>query len=227
MFAYACDRYVPLVCNVGGGSDQEPGVRIGAGCLLSPRHVLTALHLVRPLPAKLSWPVVEKYDGVFRCEITYADPRDDLAILTTTDPIAPDQGKPPTEFPVLPAGDPPRLGSTVGYITWLKLPKEAGRAWSFHFAASTVSLLLPTDNQVGLRYVLGDDVAQKGVDGSAAFTPAGELCGVVVRPLALPADPADKLPRVSTRPVMTGIGGALDAIREIVGDAFHFRKAAT
>jgi Trypsin-like peptidase domain len=219
MFADACDRYAPLVCNVGGGSDREPGVRIGAGCLLSPRHVLTALHLVRPLPAKLSWPVVEKYDGVFRCEVTYEDAREDLAVLTTTDPIAPERGEAPAEFPVLPAGGPLRLGTAVGYITWLKLPKEAGRAWSFHFAASTVSLLLPASNQVGPRYVLGDDVAQKGVTGSAAFTPAGELCGVVVRTLALPADPADKLPRVSTRPVMTGVGGALGAIRDIVGGA--------
>jgi hypothetical protein len=216
MFAAACDRYSPLVCNVGGGSDSEPGVRIGAGCLLSPRHVLTALHLVRPLPAKLSWPVVEKYDGVFRCEITYEDAREDLAVLTTTDPVAPDPGEAPTEFPLLPAGGSPRLGSAVGYITWLKLPKEAGRAWSFHFAASTVSMLLPGDGKVGPRYVLGDDVAQKGVNGSVVFTPSGELCGVLVRTLALPADPADKLPRVSTRPIMAGIGGALEAIRGII-----------
>ena len=166
------------------GPSPRPGVRIGAGCLLSPRHVLTALHLVRPLPAKLSWPVVEKYDGVFRCEVTYEDAREDLAVLTTTDPVAPDPGEAPAEFPLLPAGGPPRLGSAVGYITWLKLPKEAGRAWSFHFAASTVSMLLPGDGKVGPRYLLGDDVAQKGVTGSAAFTPAGELCGVLIRTLA-------------------------------------------
>jgi hypothetical protein len=79
-------------------------------------------------------------------------------------------------------------------------------------------MLLPTDDKTGPRYVLGDDVAQKGVTGSAAFTAAGELCGVVIRTLALPADPADKLPRVSTRPVMAGVGGALPAIRRIVGE---------
>jgi hypothetical protein len=217
MFAAACARYAPLVCNVGGGSDAEPGVRIGSGCLLSPRHVLTALHVVRPLPAKLPWPVVEKYDGVFRCAIAYEDPQEDIALLTATDPVTPDDGDAPTEFPILPSA-PPRLGSSAGFLSWAKLPKDAGRVRALHFTPSAVTGVLPNTDAAGPRFILAGDVAERGATGTGVFGPTGELLGVIVKALPVTPDGADKLPRASIRPVMAALDRVLPAIRHLLGE---------
>lgn len=209
MFSAACAIYRPLSCRVGGGADIEQGRLFGSGCLVSPNHVLTARHVVNKLPRDLNWPVVLKFDGLFRCTVVWESTEHDLALVETGSLLESIQVPAPTEYPRWP-NSVPDYGVSVGYIATPHLNDSTSATY---FAQAAISMLLR--GRPGLRYMLSDGIVQSGFSGCPVFSPNSELQGVIVESYPFP-EYVDQQPVVlQTRPVMSAICPVLSAIRDV------------
>ena len=211
MFASACSKYAPLVCQIGGGSATVEGSLLGSGCLLSPTQFITARHIVHNIPKHLTWPVVLKHDGLFRCEISYESVEQDISILRITDLIESVISASPTEYPVWPTSL-PSLGMEVGYVGKLHLPGSNPR---MYFARSVVSMLASNSPAHGYKCMLSDAVFESGFSGSAVFTPDGQLHGIIVEAFQFYVD-VGKQKVWHRHPVMSCLAPILASIRPLV-----------
>lgn len=64
MFQKACSIYEKSLIQVGGITPGKGALLHGTGCLLSPVHFITALHVVSDAKAKYAFVAVSKYDGL-------------------------------------------------------------------------------------------------------------------------------------------------------------------
>ena len=175
------------------------------GCLLNASHVLTARHVWRGIQNKYSWPVVLKFDGLFRCEVAFESREHDIMVLRTIHKLDDAQLSAPAEYPAL-SDHPLDIGASVGIISALHLmasPTERNRYTAF--ASGSVAFFLPPEKGSAAAYVLSGCVVQKGMSGSAAFRPDGSLVGVFIQTFSFRADYEDARAPIYTLPVISPI----------------------
>jgi S1-C subfamily serine protease len=178
MFQQACLMYEEVLCSFGGGTHEVKGKLHGAACLVSPRHVVTAAHNVQKAKTEYDWPVVSKFDGLFKCEVMAINETADVAILRATEKLADATiRKVPTRYPAI-KNPTIGMGMTVGYMTWLQ-KKASRRSLFWYFSTASVSYLgeCPDGNQ---RWVLSGGFVEPGFSGSPVFLPDGSLIGMLV-----------------------------------------------
>jgi hypothetical protein len=204
MFRDAARQYWSLKCNVGGGNDVQKGKLHGLGCLLTPRHILTAGHVWENISDRYSWPVVLKHDGLFRCTVLHHDPGIDLMLLQCTDKLAPGELSEPASFPAV-YPDFPWWGQSVGFLTSLHLTMTGPKPRSCtSFSQASVSMFVNDEESRNL-FVLDGGTIQKGSSGGPVFTAKGELVGVIVQSFQFVPDQDHPLPHVVTLPVMSAV----------------------
>ena len=213
MYIDACRLYGGLNCQVGGGSPTTKGKLHGMGCLISPCHVLTALHTLTQTEILYEWPVVFKHDGLYRCEITLESKEYDVTMLQTTEKLDDADFAPPEGYPsILPSK--PFLGLSVGYIAALHLHKPDGEDTRHTcFSQAFVSMLLREGGE-GERYALSGGIMQPGFSGGPVFTAEGKLVGIVVKSIQFAADAKHPTLSVYTLPVMTSLYPLKDRIEQ-------------
>ncbi len=135
MFKEACKLYYSLLCHVGGGTDTLEGRLHGTGCMLSDNHALTANHVIEEMSRRYTWPVIAKYDGLFKCEIVHSSAEHDIALIHASEKIAPSRLSRPIRYPKL-SEDTPTYGMTVGYYSILSKDDPGGRPTSHTFFSS-------------------------------------------------------------------------------------------
>ena len=178
MFQDACARYEMVFCNFGGGSPDIKGKLHGLSCLLSPIHVLTAAHNVRNAMEKYAWPVVSKFDGLFKCESLWASEEWDIAILQATDLISPANHETPDRYPVI-SYQPIKLGMTVGYLSWLHKNFVSRRSMVKYFSSAHVAFRGESEEGHS-RWDLSSGFVEPGFSGTPVFLPDASLVGIVV-----------------------------------------------
>ena len=212
MFASACSKYAPLICQIGGGSPTVEGFLFGSGCLLSPTLIITARHIVRDLPNNLTWPVVLKHDGLFQCEVSFESVEQDIAILRVTKLVETVSSAPPREYPLWPTTL-PSLGMCVGYMGKLHLP---GSKPKIYFAPSMISMLHSNSTSQGYKCMLNEGVVESGFSGCAVFAPDGQIHGVIVEFFQFSVKVGNQQ-LWHRQPVMSCLGPILAPIRQLVG----------
>ncbi len=191
MFRSAVAVYQDLFCSFGGGS-AETDARIHAmSCLVSPRHVITVAHVLRDIAKTYSWPVVSKFDGLFRCETAFISDEDDIAVMQTTDLIAPHQYqlRPPQAYPEVSPKD-VAWGMRVGYLSRLRKPESSGRNDSMYFSSADVAYRGESE-EGHARWVFSSGFSEPGFSGSPVFLADGSLVGVLAGTTAMFQEPPD------------------------------------
>ena len=127
MFEKACKLYWNLVCSVGNN-----GRAYGKGCMLTQRHAITALHVVKGPQRHKACPTIMKHDGLFACEVLLGSEQFDVALLCATKQIRSFEPAQPEGYPSISATK-PFLGLSVGYIGSLTIEddEEKGRTHFF------------------------------------------------------------------------------------------------
>lgn len=178
MFQQACEIYRQVFCDFGGGSPTVQGKLHSTACLLSSRHVITAAHNVRQMEEKYSWPVVTKFDGLFKCQTAAIDDKIDIAVLRITEQLAESSLDKPARYPQL-ATNNLAMGMTVGYMTWLHKKSPSGRSQFLYFGTAHVSHL--GESELGHpTWILDTGFVEAGFSGSPVFLPDCSLVGIMV-----------------------------------------------
>ena len=180
MFQEACRLYHLCNCAVGGGPASDRRGRIfGRGCLVSPTHVITATHVVKPLARQ----TFTRRDGLFGAEIVFADEQYDVALLRATERIETWDNEPVSQFPPL-CDRLPEIGMLVGYMGTLhKTNAVTGKSRGYtYFAANYVSFRNDSS------WILGGGFGESGFSGSPVFLPNGNLIGVMTGSMTFSAD---------------------------------------
>jgi hypothetical protein len=167
MFAHAAEKYLDLYCHVGGTSDSSPGERLGLGCRVGPNVVVTAAHVFR----RHNFPTVLLADGLWKCVVVKEWEELDIALVRATDRLGEHcEGEEPTDFPSI-ASPIPVMGSSLGYIGWLKLLDDSGRKMGrTYFGQGHVAFSEDGSSGQQLIAVHGSAV-ELGFSGGPAFTP--------------------------------------------------------
>jgi S1-C subfamily serine protease len=201
MFSRAAPKYWSWYCHVGGGSRDEPGKLHGLGCRVAPRRVLTAAHVF----GQYDFATVLLTDGLWRCSVVKAWPDLDLALLRADLALSTKRkAQEPLEFPLI-ATKIPTLGTFLGYIGWLKLTDDSGRAKGrTYFGQGHVAFVDEGDRGQTLIAVDGSAVEQ-GFSGGPAFTADGTLCGVLVEALQYAPHLSQPLGQVNALPFVSPV----------------------
>ncbi len=201
MFSIVAPKYWSLYCHVGGTSDSEPGKIHGLGCRVGRRLVLTAAHVY----GQYDSPTVLLTDGLWKCSVLKAWPDLDVALLSADVAIKKKaKAEEPTEFPAL-ATRIPTMGTSLGYIGWLKLMDESGqRKGRTYFGQGHVAFF-----DEGLRgqtlIAVDGSAVEQGFSGGPAFTSDGVLCGVLVQALQYAPELSHPLRQVNALPLVSPI----------------------
>lgn len=205
MFQEACKQYWNLSCGVGGGTHTTKGKLHGKGCLLTPNHVLTAQHVWEGIRGRYSWPVVLKFDGLFRCEAVFEAPQQDMLILKATEQLDGTRTGESPKYPVI-SDQVLGNGASVGIMSSLHLMETPSESNTYTaFASGSVAFMQPPDGKLGVSFALSGCVVQKGMSGSPAFRPDGSLVGVFVQTVSFRADYEDPRAPIYTLPVIAPI----------------------
>lgn len=215
MFETVSIKHHTWNCLVGGSSHGVSSPKLcGMGCVLDDFHILTARHCWTGISDKWDWPVALAFGTLFRCTIAAEFPDDDIAVLRISEQIDNRPAQRPNSYPSL-SRKPISWGTSLGFMSRLRLPKENGNMTSYaYLAAGVVSILLPNGTDAH-RFALTNALVQKGFSGSAAFRPDGSIVGVIVECFTFFIDPENQLIPPHQLPVVSPIShliGQLDAV---------------
>jgi hypothetical protein len=220
MFEAACRDYLLWQCSVGGGSSQEKGKLHGMGCVLDSSHVLTARHVWTQIEKNYSWPVVLKFDGLFRCEIALESVAHDIMVLRTAAKLEAVQMETPTTFPSL-SSSLLFIGASVGFISALRLHESFQKSTRHtYFGSGSVAFLVCPTDDLAATYALSGCVVQKGMSGSPVFRPDGSLVGVFIETLSFATDILDPASPMYLLPVVSPIRPLLSQIQTLLSEWF-------
>ncbi|MDD5155481.1 MAG: trypsin-like peptidase domain-containing protein [Candidatus Omnitrophica bacterium] len=197
MFSNACKIFFDLHCSVGGGSKGDKGKLHGTGCLLGPKHVITARHIWSNIKKIYQYPSILKYDGIFKCKIVLESKEFDIVILETEEIIENYDFPAPSVYPKIYSKIPSR-GLLVGFSTTLRLNETEKPESHTAFFQAHVSMQLHEHD-----FVLSNGVIQKGSSGSPVFTPSAELVGILIQNLQFSVDTGLLADQIITTPVFS------------------------
>ncbi len=215
MFTNACKFYWSLVCSVGGGSPTIEGKLHGKGCLLSPNHVITALHTVDAMLQRYEWIVVMKHDGVFKAHLLLRSDELDIALLETNEKISDAAMAAPQGYPTIMSTN-PFLGLSVGFIGVISLVGETENERHTTFSQASTSYFFNDRTSNGLRYALTGGLVQQGFSGGPVFTADLTLVGLIVMSQRFALDMAHPLGSMYNLPVMSSLGSIKNDIERIL-----------
>lgn len=216
MYQDACNLYWDLICQVGGGSAEVKGQLHGMGCLISPKHVITAYHVISGVQSRYEWPVVLKYDGLYKCEPLLYSEEYDNAILEVRDKLEHGDSPEPKEYPAV-YPNKPLLGLSVGYVAALHIHKRNGELIRrTYFSHAYVSMLAPRESKTGERYALSNGIIQEGFSGGPVFTKDKELVGLIVESVQFSVDMEQPATSRQTLPVITPLYRLKGSIEEFL-----------
>jgi S1-C subfamily serine protease len=216
MFTNACKFYLNLICSVGGGSPTVEGKLHGKGCLLSPNHALTALHVVDGMLKRYQWVVVMKHDGLFKADVLFRSPELDIALLKTSEKIADFTPDTPLVYPTIRATN-PFLGLSVGFIGVISLEGDTEKEIHTSFSQASTSYFFEEKNTGGLRYALTGGLVQHGFSGGPVFTSDLDLVGLIVMSQRFALDMTQPLSTMYNLPVMSPLAPIRDQINNSIG----------
>lgn len=173
MYRSAFQLYQSLFCWVGGGGKLHAN-----GCCLTDQFVLTALHNHAMALRKYGGTEVMTYRGVFRAELAASAPEHDVAVLALGEQIKSSDRPAPERFPRIDE-KPLEHGASVGYITRLARNFTGDRletAWLLQ--TGHVAMRFPDNPR---HWGLTTSFTEGGFSGAPAFSPEGDLLGVLVR----------------------------------------------
>ncbi len=202
MFEEAAKIHFLSKCSVGGGSPGVTGKLHGMGCLLTDNHVLTAWHVWREIQQKYAWPVVVKYDGLYRCELVFEQRDADLLVLKAVEKKVDVTSAPPSRYPRLSAGT-PFLGKTVGYLASLRIQEPDYKGDHTYFSPSCLSMFMRDTPGRAVHVALAGGLIQKGFSGGPVFEENGDVLGVLIQSLRFSLDPNNPTLSVATMPIMS------------------------
>jgi hypothetical protein len=204
MFSNACRFYWNLVCSIGGGSPTIKGKLHGKGCLLSPNHAITALHVVTGMVQRYKWPVIMKHDGLFKCEVMLQSNELDIALLRATEKIEDFSLDQPSGYPTV-ASSNPFLGMSVGFIGVISLEGESKNERHTTFSQASTSYFFVDERHKGPRFALTGGLIQQGFSGGPVFTANLELVGLIVMSQRFALDMEHPLASLYNLPVMSAL----------------------
>lgn len=215
MFQSACAKYWNWQCSIGGGSSSHAGKIFGMGCLLSENYILSARHVWTGIQREYEWPVILKYDGLFKCEIAFESEEQDVILLKTVQKVKETSSGQPTGSPKL-SRKKMSVGDSVGFISHLKLfdvqnVKRGHTCFSHGYVAFFLQNTSP-----GVRYAISSTVIQKGFSGSPVFYADCSLSGVLVETVSFRADLHEEGAPIYKLPVVAPIFPIFDQLSSIV-----------
>jgi hypothetical protein len=191
MFQAACAIYEPCLVQVGGPTSGGGATLHGTGCLLSPVHFITALHVVKDATARYGGIAVAKYDGLYKAKLLASCPKCDVAVLEAIDKLDTSSLKKPGTWPAFKENHAFARGMTVGYMSFLRKADAAGKPSTFTFFSAAHVSFLGRDEHNNPRWVLSGGFSESGFSGSPVFLPDGTLVGVSVSTLLMNAEVED------------------------------------
>ena len=215
MFSLAAPKYWSWYCHVGGSSDAGAGKIHGLGCRLGPKHVLTAAHVFE----QYAFPTALLTDGLWKCSVERDWPSLDIALIRVETPLKKKgQSEEISEFPDL-ATRIPQMGTSLGYIGWLKLLDESGQSKGrTYFGQGHVAFF-----EKGLRgqtlLAVDGSAVEEGFSGGPAFTPDGILCGVLVEALQYAPKLGERGRQVNALPLVSPIASIRNEIQALLKEA--------
>jgi hypothetical protein len=204
MFQESAKLHFLCKCNVGGGSPDVKGRLFGMGCLLDNYHVLTAWHVWGGIQQEYAWPVVLKYDGLYKCQIVFEQQDADLLIIKTTEKITDCELNRPSRYPQLSANT-PFLGKTVGSIALLNTQEVDGEKSYTYFSMSCLSMFMGGTQGKACHIAMTGSLIQKGFSGGPVFEENGDIVGVLIQSFRFSLDRSTPDLSIATLPIMSTI----------------------
>lgn len=225
MFERSAQLYFEAICSVGAGKNDVESVISGTGCQLSDTYVLTARHVWADKVADFEWPVIHRYDGLWRCESAWESVPLDTLLLRVTDRLVADTKSPPKVFPAL-ASSAARLGMPVAYVSYLRL-KHSGDDYDLHrcFCPSAIAYWDLAGGTGRVRVALSPAVVQEAFSGAPVFTRRGELLGIIVERCRW-MEPPNGAPSFYTIPLMSPVDSLRDEILRLVQPNKRLQRTA-
>lgn len=204
MFEESTKLHFLIKCSVGGGSHNIKGKLHGMGCLLDEHHVLTAWHVWREIRQEYTWPVVLKYDGLYKCEIVFEQQDADLLVLKTTEKLVDVESSPPGRYPKVSVNT-PFIGKTVGYLASLQIREPDMKEGYTYFSMSCLSMFMRDPPGKAVHIAMTGGLIQKGFSGGVVFEESGDVLGVLIQSLRFSLDPDSPTSSITTMPIMSAL----------------------
>jgi len=220
MFVTATRQYWSLLCNVGGGSSTDKGKLHGLGCLLSPNHAVTARHVWDDVKGRYQWPVILKYDGLFRCRIVHDAVDLDVMFLEADACLDGSSSRQaPTQYPQVYPDWPP-YGLSVGFLTRMTLRNSGVEEQRYSaFSQASVSMHLKKKDTDPPWFAISGGIFQKGSSGGPVYTADGQLLGVIIQSHQFVADFDHQLPTIINTPVVAPLYPLLSVVKGLRSNA--------
>ncbi len=185
MFADACKLFRQSLCIAGTAEGRDIGNYGGTGCLFSPRHIITAAHVVDGHGKNGRFAVVSKFDGVSQCDVVFESSEWDVAVLEAKEVLTASDGESPTSFPQF-SKQSIQQGDLIGFFSLLRKQSPANSYLSSfqHFPAGFASFL-GEDEHGTPRWILDHGFIEAGFSGSPAFRADGSYVGLIVATTAM------------------------------------------
>jgi S1-C subfamily serine protease len=211
MFEDACKLYWNILCSVGDSARVY-----GQGCMLTPNHAITALHVIKNQATQNQRPTIMKHDGLFKCEVLLQSDQFDIAVLLAKEKIKSCELDQPIGYPTI-ASSTPFLGATIGYIGRLHVNAKEGERTHTVFSQAVISYLFNDKKKDGMRCALSGGIIQGGFSGGPVFNQKSELVGLIVMSQQFPIEMGHPEYALYTLPIMSPLIFLKKDIESIIG----------
>ena len=212
MFSSAATAYWNLYCHVGAVRGNQSPRLCGLGCRVSNAHLLTAAHVY----ANSDYPIAALTDGLWKCVVVKEWQDLDIALLQKVKLLK--KKAEPQEPLYIPAisDKVPGLGTSLGYIGWLKLQDEDGKdSGRTYFGQGHVAFIYE-GSQGQLLLAVDGSAVEQGFSGGPVFRANGELVGVLVEALQYAPKIGDTVRQFNALPMISPLSHIATEIRALL-----------
>jgi len=145
---------------------------------MSNKHIFTVIHNFEGPGKSFAAPIVSRPDGIWQCRVVERVDKWDFAVLRVESLIDAHSGALPDKYPSMGASW--GVGSTVGYMTWMKKVNVATRAEvRYKFFGHAHVSYFGADEVGNSRYILTPSFVEAGFSGGPIFNRDGMLIGLL------------------------------------------------